>query len=37
VRDSAAFFLETPLLADWLRAGYAEVAGPAGFDVWQRR
>ena len=37
VRDSAAFFMETPLLADWLRAGYAQVEGPAGFDVWQRR
>ena len=37
VRDSAAFFMETPLLADWLRAGYAPVDGPAGFETWQRR
>ena len=37
VRDSAVFFMETPPLADWLRAHYVPVEGPAGFDVWQRR
>lgn len=37
VRDSAAFFMETPPLADWLRAGYVPVDGPPGFDIWQRR
>lgn len=37
VQDSAAFFMSTPALADWLRAGYQPVDGPTGFDVWRRR
>ena len=37
VQDSAAFFLSTPALADWLHAGYDRIDGPAGFDVWRRR
>jgi hypothetical protein len=35
--DSAAFFLATPALADWLRASYVQADGPEGFDVWLRR
>lgn len=37
VENSAAFFMSTPTLADWLRAGYDPVAGPAGFETWARR
>ncbi len=37
VTDSAAFFMSTPALADWLRAGYQRVSGPTGFEVWRRR
>jgi hypothetical protein len=37
VQDSAAFFMSTPALADWLRAGYERMDGPAGFELWRRR
>lgn len=37
VTNSAEFFMSTPVLAEWLRAQYEPVAGPAGFDVWVRR
>ena len=37
VSDSAAFFLASPPLADWLRRGYHPVQGPDGFLVWLRR
>ena len=37
VANSAEFFMGTPILADWLRAHYDPVTGPAGFDVWARR
>ena len=37
VQDSAEFFMSTPQLADWLRANYDPVAGPAGYETWQRR
>ncbi|MEP6917728.1 MAG: hypothetical protein ABJC89_18915 [Acidobacteriota bacterium] len=37
VDDSAHFFMTTPALADWLRAGYDMVPGPEGYDVWLRR
>lgn len=37
VQDSAAFFMSTPALADWLHAGYEHVEGPAGFELWRRR
>jgi hypothetical protein len=37
VQDSAAFFMSTPQLADWLTAAYVRVEGPAGFELWQRR
>jgi hypothetical protein len=37
VDDSAHYFLSTPPLAEWLRAGYTPVRGPEGFDVWLRR
>ena len=37
VDDSAHYFLTTPPLAAWLRAGYDPAPGPEGFDVWIRR
>jgi hypothetical protein len=37
VSDSAAFFMATPQLGDWLRGHYFPVEGPRGFDIWQRR
>ena len=37
VQNSAAFFLATPRLADWLTGSYDRVEGPAGFDTWVRR
>jgi hypothetical protein len=37
VQDSAEFFMSTPQLAEWLRANYDPVAGPAGYETWQRR
>jgi hypothetical protein len=37
VDDSAHYFLTTPELGDWLRAGYRQATGPDGFDVWIRR
>lgn len=37
VEDSAAFFLSTPALADWLARGYARIDGPEAFEVWLRR
>lgn len=37
VQDSAAFFLSTPVLVEWLRAHYERIAGPEGYDTWQRR
>ena len=37
VSDSAAFFMATPQLGDWLRANYVPVDGPRGFETWQRR
>jgi 4-amino-4-deoxy-L-arabinose transferase-like glycosyltransferase len=37
VQDSEPFFMTTPALRDYLLAGYAEVAGPAGFACWERR
>jgi hypothetical protein len=37
VDDSAHYFLNTPTLASWLRAGYDQAPGPEGFDVWIRR
>jgi hypothetical protein len=37
VQDSAAFFMSTPPLANWLRAYYVRAEGPAGFDLWLRR
>jgi len=37
VSDSAAFFMTTPQLGDWLRARYRPVEGPRGFDIWQRQ
>jgi hypothetical protein len=37
VQDSAAFFMSTPQLADWLTAAYTRVDGPAGYEIWQRR
>ena len=37
VQDSAAFFMGTPALHDYLLANYAPVNGPAGFECWERR
>ena len=37
VPDSAAFFMSTPPLHDYLLAYYAPVRGPAGFECWERR
>jgi hypothetical protein len=37
VQDSAAFFMGTPALANWLEAHYERVDGPEGFDVWLLR
>ena len=37
VDDSAHYFLNTPQLAEWLRANYLQSTGPEGFDVWLRR
>ena len=37
VSDSAAFFMATPQLGDWLRAHYVPVQGPRGFETWQRQ
>jgi hypothetical protein len=37
VTDSAEFFMNTPVLANWLRTNYVTSAGPAAFDVWVRR
>lgn len=37
VPHSADFFMSTPALADWLRAGYDPVSGPSGFQIWERR
>jgi len=37
VQNSAAFFMSTLRLADWLTAGYERVDGPAGFETWVRR
>lgn len=37
VENSAAFFMATPRLADWLTSGYDRVEGPAGFETWIRR
>lgn len=37
VDDSAHYFMNTPPLAAWLRAGYDRAPGPEGFDVWLRR
>ena len=37
VSDSAAFFMATPPLGDWLRAHYRPVEGPRGFDIWLRQ
>jgi hypothetical protein len=37
VEDSGPFFMKTPALANWLRAGYHQVSdGPDGFDIWIR-
>jgi hypothetical protein len=37
VADSAAFFMSTPALAEWLQANYVQGPGTEGFDVWLRR
>jgi hypothetical protein len=37
VDDSAHFFMNTPPLADWLRAHYVAAGGPAGYEMWTRR
>ena len=37
VANSAAFFMATPRLSEWLIAGYERVQGPAGFETWIRR
>jgi hypothetical protein len=37
VADSADFFMQTPILASWLRSHYDQAAGPDAFDVWLRR
>jgi hypothetical protein len=36
VQDSGPFFLSQPRLADWLRAGYHEIPGIEGFQIWER-
>jgi hypothetical protein len=36
VQNSAEFFMNTPRLADWLRARYHKVDGPTGFEIWAR-
>jgi hypothetical protein len=37
VDDSAAFFMASPRLVDWLQTHYVKADGPEGFDVWLRR
>ncbi|MEO6213004.1 MAG: hypothetical protein ABIP65_05190 [Vicinamibacterales bacterium] len=37
VQDSAAFFMSTPALRDYLLEHYARVECPAGFECWERR
>jgi len=37
VQDSAAFFMSTPALRDYLLASYSPVTSPAGFECWERR
>lgn len=37
VQNSAEFFMATPPLAEWLKAEYEPVSGPAGFETWVRR
>ena len=37
VENSAAFFMATPPLAEWLTQAYEQVEGPAGFSIWMRR
>jgi hypothetical protein len=36
VEDSAAFFLGTPPLADWLHAHYREFPSVEGYSTWER-
>ena len=37
VKDSAAFFMATPILAGWLESNYTRADGPEAFDVWVRK
>jgi hypothetical protein len=37
VMDSAAFFMGTPILAEWLQSHYQRADGPDAFDVWVRK
>jgi hypothetical protein len=37
VTDSAEFFMNTPILADWLESHYTRADGPEAYDLWLRK